>query len=520
MKKRFLWPLAIIVILVAGLVIWANRFGIPEDFADQESQFKYGSIGTDHPLTRARIPYWIWKVLPELFEPAQVIQAGFGPTNHQKGYAAFGLMWEADMAKPIGHTPGQAVFERPIGLSKRSVFGLDFVGVNCAFCHVSSLRKTADDKDAQIILGGTGNTIDIEKFFLYLFAAVSDERFTADAVMDKVLEQNKNMGLIERAVYRYALIPYMRYAVPGMKKQFDFIDPANPQRLPKFGPGRVDTWAAYKRTFLDPPQEDRTAGVADFPPIWNQKARLGMRLHWDGNTDVLEERNIISALALIGPRLEYMDVTRLKRVTDFSLGLLPPRYEDQIPNTIAAGTDEGRNQRRRLAERGRIVFEGECADCHAPSGMRVGRVEPIHDLATEPDRIKAFTHELADALNQLETSAWKLRDFKPQHGYANLLLDAIWLRGPYLHNGSVPTLRDLLNRPEDRPKRFCRGSDVYDWESVGFASAMSPQDGATGCGEYFVFDTTQPGNGNQGHFYGTSLSEADKTALLAFLTSL
>jgi hypothetical protein len=30
--------------------------------------------------------------------------------------------------------------------------------------------------------------------------------------------------------------------------------------------------------------------------------------------------------------------------------------------------------------------------------------------------------------------------FRKTHGYANQPLDGIWLRGPYLHNGSVPTL--------------------------------------------------------------------------------
>ena len=39
-------------------------------------------------------------------------------------------------------------------------------------------------------------------------------------------------------------------------------------------------------------------------------------------------------------------------------------------------------------------------------------------------------------------------------------LDGIWLRAPYLHNGSVPTLRDLLRPPDERPVVFYRGYDV------------------------------------------------------------
>lgn len=520
MRKRILGSLAAIAVVVGGIVAWNHRLGVPEDFADQEAQFKYGSIGTDHPMTRAPIPYWIWKVLPIMFTPSAVIKPGFGPANDLSSYAAFGLIAETDMPRPRGFSPGQTVFERPIGLSKRTVFGLDFVGVNCAFCHTTALRKMATDQDVEIILGGTGNTIDIEKYFLFMFAAFSDPRFTADAVMPEILKLNKDMGLVERSVYRYVMMPYMRHVVPDLKQQFDFIDPDNASRMPKFGPGRVDTWAAYKRTFMHPPQRDTTTGVADFPSIWNQKARTGMRLHWDGNTEILQERNIISALALIGPRLEYMDVARLKRVTDFSMDLIPPRYVDRVPISVPEGRDDEQATRRALAERGRAVFESECADCHARSGMRTGRVEPIEDLGTEPDRLAAFTHELADALNELETSAWKLRDFRAQHGYANMLLDGIWLRAPYLHNGSVPNLRDLLKVPDQRPPLFCRGSAVYDWKNVGFVSAVASQNGEASCGEHFLFDTKQPGNGNGGHLYGTSLGELDKTALLAFLKTL
>jgi len=47
-------------------------------------------------------------------------------------------------------------------------------------------------------------------------------------------------------------------------------------------------------------------------------------------------------------------------------------------------------------------------------------------------------------------------------------LDGIWLRAPYLHNGSVPTLQDLLNPPNERPQTFHRGYDVFDPVKIGF----------------------------------------------------
>jgi hypothetical protein len=85
-------------------------------------------------------------------------------------------------------------------------------------------------------------------------------------------------------------------------------------------------------------------------------------------------------------------------------------------------------------------------------------------------------------------------------------LGAAWVRvaplvglaasAPYLHNGSVPSLRALLDPPARRPKTFPLGQ-------AGF-----------------VFDTRLPGNGNQGHDFGTALTPSEKADLVAFLESL
>ena len=99
-------------------------------------------------------------------------------------------------------------------------------------------------------------------------------------------------------------------------------------------------------------------------------------------------------------------------------------------------------------------------------------------------------------------------------GYVAMPLIGAWLNAPYLHNGSVPTLTDLLEPVERRPQRFYRGYDVYDPIRVGFV-ANGPD--ATREGE--LFDTTTPGNGNSGHLYGTTLAPELKTALVAYLKS-
>lgn len=89
-------------------------------------------------------------------------------------------------------------------------------------------------------------------------------------------------------------------------------------------------------------------------------------------------------------------------------------------------------------------------------------------------------------------------------------LNGIWATAPYLHNGSVPTLADLLKPADQRPKTFWVGNRELDADNVGFVSSSGR----------FLFDTAKSGNSNAGHEFGARLPEADKTALLQYLKTL
>jgi hypothetical protein len=127
--------------------------------------------------------------------------------------------------------------------------------------------------------------------------------------------------------------------------------------------------------------------------------------------------------------------------------------------------------------------------------------------ATTNDPVKA---DLAKALQDIE----RAHTAAPPTGlaYKARPLDGIWATAPYLHNGSVPTLRALLMTPASRPKTFYVGSRDFDPVNVGFDTAPGP--------DRFLFDTSIPGNFNTGHDWGTSLSNGDLEALLEYLRSL
>jgi mono/diheme cytochrome c family protein len=387
--------------------------------------------------------------------------------------------------------PGKAL---PIGFSTRRVGGIELVGLNCAICHTSTIRASADDKP-QIVLGMPANTVDLEAFFRFLAACAMDGRFTADNVLASI-EQKTNLNFIERFLYRQAVYAF-REGVLAQRRQLDYWN-----RVPDFGPGRVDTFGPYQALFFgqDPGNQ---VGTADFPSLWNQRPRQGMNLHWDGNNDSLQERNYSAAMGA-GALPATLDVASLDRVVDWIMDLPPPSYpEERIDRTLAA--------------QGEVIYQEQCAACHAFDGSRVGQVEPIAQIQTDPHRLDSFSEELVASMNTLgEGYPWQFTHFKKTDGYANMPLDGVWLRAPYLHNGSVPTLRALLAGPDERPERFYRGNDLYDWDNVGFVWDVAEEGGRA----YFLFDTALPGNGNGGHTYGVDLTPAEKDALIEFLKTL
>ena len=91
-------------------------------------------------------------------------------------------------------------------------------------------------------------------------------------------------------------------------------------------------------------------------------------------------------------------------------------------------------------------------------------------------------------------------------------LNGTWASAPFLHNGSVPNLWELLQKPDRRVDRFYVGSWVIDPKKVGYVTRSAE---ATS-----LFDASQPGNSNKGHDYGTNLSDEEKWELIEYIKTL
>jgi mono/diheme cytochrome c family protein len=98
--------------------------------------------------------------------------------------------------------------------------------------------------------------------------------------------------------------------------------------------------------------------------------------------------------------------------------------------------------------------------------------------------------------------------------YESRVLSGIWATAPYLHNGSVPNLWELLKPAKERRRSFMVGSRVFDSKNVGYDTENSPFKSGS-----FVVDPAN-GNGNGGHEYGTALSEEQRWAIIEYMKTL
>jgi mono/diheme cytochrome c family protein len=103
----------------------------------------------------------------------------------------------------------------------------------------------------------------------------------------------------------------------------------------------------------------------------------------------------------------------------------------------------------------------------------------------------------------------------PLMAYKARPLEGIWATAPYLHNGSVPSLYDLLLPPAQRPATFYVGTRNFDPKRVGYDTSRNMPNNS------FRYDTSLPGNSNKGHVYGVgSLSVTQRAELLEYLKSI
>lgn len=488
-KRKLKIALLMLLPLIAGgaYIAWDRGFREhPQPdwvMQDANTRFMYASIGAEWD---AGLPYWVLYVLPRMF-PENLPGPG--------GLASLGGPWEQGM-------------ELPVGFTKKTI-GFPRVANNCAVCHTASYRESPEDEPVYVPLG-PGHTNNVEGFFKFLIDSANDPRFNAENIMPQILLSTK-LDFIDQLLYKYFIIPIMKKRLLEMEDQFQWV---YNDAYPDWGHGRDDAMnlTKYFMIEVDPP-DDGSYGPTDFPSIWNLKKYDSpeddpnpQRMNLAGDSWNAYSVVIDSALGLLGAEPKDLDdfVGHAQWITEFAKATPAPAYPFEIDSAMASA--------------GEALFNQHCSSCHGEDSPLIGRPMPLDQVGTSRDRIDTWGKQFAIEANTVASEMGIERKGLVEEdliGYNVPHLDGIWLRAPYLHNGSVPTLRDLLTTPEARPRAFYRGYDVYDPVNMGFIVAGEE---ARKAGN--LHDTTRKGNGNQGHDFGTDLPDEEKSQLIEYLKTL
>jgi hypothetical protein len=492
LPKLLAWYFALLLVLALGGWLLFLR-PVPQPWTSDPARiFNYGSIGNE---ATQGLPYWIWRILPKMFPE-------YLPGN-QEGYASLGLYWEA----------GE---EMPVGFAKKTIGVISRVSPTCAFCHQGSYRLRADEP-SRLVVGGPGNRVDPQSFIRFLMQSGADPRFNADAILKEITAIYDMPGW-ERLLYRFVVIPFTQSALKDQAARYAWM-----KSRPDWGPGRIDPFNPVKFYNLKL-ADDHTIGNSNIMPLWDLAALTSQThygLHWDGLSTSLDETALAGAIgdgltpnAYVGAKDDLAHVIEFAR-----LNKPPPSpFSPDRPKYDPYYVDPGQ------VEAGKAIFLKACAQCHEKTGARYRAVIPAIEIGTDLHRIDMWTAEAAQRYMNYEPGYnWGFKAFRKVDGYLANELTGLWLKAPYLHNGSVPTLRDLLKRPEERTREFYRGYDLIDAENGGFVS-----DGLEAARVGWLYKTNVQGNSNAkvegnsnaGHLYGVDLLQTDKDNLLAYLKTL
>lgn len=247
--------------------------------------------------------------------------------------------------------------------------------------------------------------------------------------------------------------------------------------------------------------------ATDVPPLWNVKKKNGLYYNGGGRGDFTKLLFQASVLGIPDSAAARSAVNNFKDVLAWLRTLEPPKYPGNIDQT--------------LATKGEAVFKEHCSKCHGTYGAEEtypNKVVSLDVIKTDP--MYAYYAKQSGISNWYNNSWFSNSEPRSYldmtQGYIAPPLDGIWATAPYLHNGSVPTLEDLLNSPQ-RPKYWERSGNSadYDYNKVGWKYNIKDKPN-----ESWTFDTTLPGYSNVGHYFGDKLSKEERKAVIEYLKGL
>lgn len=503
----------------------------------------------------ALIPYEWFVALEQPGQPSGQTALIKAPENLQR----LGFLTEpVSTANPDGLAIG--LYSTPVDLpdGRHACWKGNWLGLGCAGCHTGQVGY----RGQQIRIEGGPSHIDIDSFVGQLVGSITAVLQNQDGAAQRFMARVKAppadvqsglqcFGGVLQAAAKF------NHVVGG--NSGDTAGGAG--RLDAHGAGLNQLLAGPFRLMTDPSDIGETRNYAHltapvrYPALWDTP-RFSWVLY---NASIRQPltRNIVEALGVLAPikhdatmiTPDVMHGVQMENVVWGQRKLMDLR-SPRWPEAILGGVDQKR------ALRGQLVYASACANCHeaAPVEVAPGACSeiqvPLVDLrkiGTDPEQATTFNsrkialskiggpdamsnYKAAEVLTGNIAAQWigrskdnaasaaeincgRPNQYRAPLAYRARPLNGIWAMAPYLHNGSVPSLNDLLLPPAQRPKTFYVGNWEFNPDIVGYdMKAQTP--GA------FLFDTSIRGNSNAGHVYGTDMTEDDRKALIEYLKTL
>lgn len=454
----------------------------------------------------------------------------------------------------------------PIGFSLKPAKGDGrlMVGLNCASCHTGQINF----KGKALRIDGASAGFNIYQFFTDYGTALATtmqdsaawKKFATRVLKEEPGEEAALRKEVEHLMRlsQWENEAYSKLSKKSINAGHGRMDPFNRIGNEVFGLGLGEQSNYYA--------SDAPVGV---PYLWDI-ARLNW-VHYNASFNQRVARNILQVLGN-GGRTFFLD-------ENGNVKNGPEKWESNFNIERLVETEEGYATLKapewpaemlgkvnmKKAEQGKALFMANCASCHAPHpiiGSNPAKPDwavvtvPLPVIGTDSSEAAGFVNRRYDASKlfgkktppidgaaglELVTSemakyafnqlGWTEQQIAVANGddrpnkvrgipaYKARPLDGIWSTPPYLHNGSVPNLYELLSPPAERSVTFWLGTYEYDPVKIGYVSKQAPKS--------FLFDTRLPANSNAGHAFtddpktvgkiGRKLSPDERLQIIEYL---
>jgi len=392
--------------------------------------------------------------------------------------------------------------------------GVDVVNLNCLQCHAGFFN-------GEMVLGLGNATAD--------FTGPSDDTDTSSFDFDEDLLLN--FGLNPGEVAEFQKIA-ARFAVlaPDIRMRTIGHNPAEILAVRLMLHHDVNTLAWSDEPLTDPTVYAVDGGViddplvtSDPPPWWRSSKKNALFYNGMAKGDHRGTMMLASSVC-VDTLEEAAKVDALfKDMQAYIRTVQAPAYPFAIDDALAA--------------EGAPIFAKHCAACHGTYSADEAQetypnlLIPLEDIGTDPVVANAGVVHAPDLVSWYNDSFYgeitRMEPVDPETGAVGYMpppLDGIWATAPFLHNGSIPTLRQLLDSSQ-RPnvwKRVDYDSTNFDEDALGWPheSLSIPQADAPAADRKHIYDTSYWSQSNSGHLYGDGLTSEERTALLEYLKTL